>query len=116
MRPTFHVLSLSNRYDLWYHGGGAYEKSSFGYVGRPSFNNSGIANVVDTSADWQLTSKTTMTFYFAHAAGKVVVHSIYPQGPAANFGYSSYSGGFRGDALNVVMECRLRESIFRSVG
>lgn len=87
LRPAFRAVRLSNRRDLWYQGGGAYEKSSFGYAGRPSFYNTGLANVVDASADWQINPKTTLGFYFAHAAGKGVVRSIYPQGPAADFGY-----------------------------
>lgn len=87
LRPAFHTVSLSNRHDLWYQGGGAYEKTSFGYAGRSSLNNSGLANLVDASADWQVDPKTTLGFYFAHAAGKGVVQSIYPLGASANYGY-----------------------------
>jgi len=82
-----HSLRLAERADLWYLGGGAFQPWSFGYVGRPSGGNRGLATVLDVSADYAVNSHVTLSGYVAHAAGKSVVASIYPDGRNARFGY-----------------------------
>jgi hypothetical protein len=87
VRTDLHNLNLSSANDLWYSGGGAYEKSSFGYSGRTSKGSSGLANLWDVSADYQFTKQLCMTAYFAVAAGQNVVRNIYPDGQTGRFGY-----------------------------
>ena len=67
--------------------GGAFQRGSFGYTGRPSNGEKRFANVFDLSADYQLNAQTTFTFYVAHASGKAVVRRIFPDGTRANLAY-----------------------------
>jgi len=87
VRSEAHVLNLTNAKDLWYVGGGAFQKQTFGYTGRPSGGQKKLANVVDLSVDYQLNSHTTMTIYAAHADGKAVVRNLFNDGSNANFVY-----------------------------
>src|SRR5262249_38504 len=86
-RSEAHALELTNAADFWYSGGGAFQKDTFGYTGRPSGGNKGFLSVFDTSAGYQFDAQTTFTFYVAHAPGKAIVKRIYPSGPDANFVY-----------------------------
>jgi hypothetical protein len=81
------VLNLTNAKDLWYVGGGAFQKQSFGYTGRPSGGQRKFANVVDLSVDYQIDSQTTLTLYAAHAEGKAIVSNLFPNGSNANLVY-----------------------------
>jgi hypothetical protein len=81
------VLNLTNARDLWYVGGGAFQRQSFGYTGRPSGGQKKFANVVDLSVDYQLNLQTTVTLYAAHAHGKAVIRNLFPDGRNANFVY-----------------------------
>lgn len=83
----FHALSLARREDLWVLGGGVFQPWSFGYIGRPSGNNSRLANLWDVNVDWKVNPRVTLTTYFGHAMGKSVVAAIYPKGPGARLGY-----------------------------
>jgi hypothetical protein len=87
LRSEAHSLDLANAADLWYSGGGAFQKQTFGYTGRPSGGQKGFASIFDLSADYQFDARTTFTFYVAHAAGRNVIRNIYPSGPNANFAY-----------------------------
>lgn len=81
-----HRLRLSNERDLWYAGGGAFDENVFGYTGRPSGGNGGLATVIDLSVDWRFTSVSTLTFYVGRAFGGDVVTSLF-DGDAAVFAY-----------------------------
>jgi hypothetical protein len=87
VRSEPHWLNLTNAQDLWYVGGGAFQKQSFGYTGRPSGGQRKFANIVDLSVDFQLNSQTTVTVYAAHAEGKAVVRNLFPDGHNANLAY-----------------------------
>jgi hypothetical protein len=87
LRSEAHSLDLTNSADLWYSGGGAFQKQTFGYTGRPSGAQKGFASICDLSADYQFDAQTTFTFYVAHAAGRGLIRNIYPNGPNANFAY-----------------------------
>ncbi|PYS49450.1 MAG: hypothetical protein DMG13_23415 [Acidobacteria bacterium] len=87
VRSEAHWLNLTSAKDLWYVGGGAFQKQSFGYTGRPSGGQRRFAVVLDLSADYQLDSQTTLTFYAAHAGGKGVVRNLFPDGRNANLVY-----------------------------
>lgn len=78
-RSEVHTLRLANASDLWYSGGGAFQPKTFGYTGRPSNGNRGMANVWDASVDYQFTRSFSSTFYYGHAWGKGVISSIYPK-------------------------------------
>jgi hypothetical protein len=79
LRSEVHTLRLANAADLWYSGGGAFQPKTFGYTGRPSNGNRGLANVWDISADYQITRSFSTTFYYGHAWGKGVISAIYPK-------------------------------------
>jgi len=78
LRSEVHTLRLASAADLWYLGGGAFQPHTFGYTGRPSNGRRSLANVWDISADYQFTLSFSATLYYAHACGKGVVTSIYP--------------------------------------
>ncbi len=69
IRSDAHFLRLSNRNDLWYTGGGAFQPSTFGFVGRPSNGSKSLANVYDVSADYQVNPHLALTGYYAGATG-----------------------------------------------
>ncbi len=87
IRGEAHSLNLASAEDLWYAGGGAFQKESFGYTGRPSGGRKHFAAVFDASVDYQVDSQTTLTFYVAAARGKDVVRNVFPEGPHAHFSY-----------------------------
>jgi hypothetical protein len=87
LRSDVHWLSLSDRNDLWYSGGGAYQPSTFGYVGRPSNGTTSLATLYDVSADLNVNSHVSVATYYARAQGQSVIDAIYPQGKNANFWY-----------------------------
>jgi hypothetical protein len=82
-RSELHALRLANAKDLWYSGGGAFQKSTFGYQGRPAPGNGlrGLANVWDLSTDYQFTRMFGATVYYGKAWGKSVMNNIYPRDP-----------------------------------
>lgn len=79
LRSEVHTLRLASASDLWYSGGGAFQPKTFGYTGRPSNANRGLANVWDLSADYQVTRSFSATLYYGHAWGKGVISAIYPK-------------------------------------
>jgi hypothetical protein len=83
----YHGLSLANRNDLWYVGGGVFQPWSFGYVGRSTNGARSLANLYDTSVDIKLNAQVSMNLYFGHAQGLAVINSIYPNGHAGNLGF-----------------------------
>lgn len=72
-----HLLSLTEDRDLWYAGGGVFEKSTFGFAGRPANRNDDLARVIDIGIDYALTPKTSVGLYGAHASGGDVVDAIF---------------------------------------
>jgi len=90
LRFDVHHLRLSSGKDLWYVGGGAFQKSTFGYVGRPRNNRKDLGWLYDFSADLTLSARTAMTFYLGGVRGGGVQSAIYPRGganPLARFFY-----------------------------
>jgi hypothetical protein len=87
LRSELHALRLANSADLWYLGGGAFQRKTFGYTGRPSNGNRSLANVWDISADYQISSVLSTTLYYGHAWGKSVIASIYPKDPNGQLVY-----------------------------
>ncbi len=87
LRSEVHTLRLASSSDLWYLGGGAFQPKTFGYTGRPSNGNRGLANVWDLSADCQITHSFSTTLYYGHAWGKSVIAAIYPKDANGQFAY-----------------------------
>jgi len=87
MRADAHYLRLSNAKDLWYVGGGAFQRQTFGYIGRPSNGNKTLGAMIDLSVDWNVTPQTSLTFYAAGVRGAGVAERIYPDGRNARFAY-----------------------------
>lgn len=87
IRSDVHSLRLANRNDLWYSGGGACQPWTFGYTGRTSNGQLGLATLYDVSADYNVNAHVAIGTYYGHAAGKLVMQSIYPLGKSANLGF-----------------------------
>lgn len=87
LRTDAHYLRLSSKRDLWFVGGGAFQKQTFGFVGRAVNNTKTLGTFVDVSADLTITPTTVMTFYLAGVRGGDVTESIYPAGKNLRFAY-----------------------------
>lgn len=94
IRSDAHFLRLSNKNDLWYTGGGAFQPATFGFVGRPSNGSQSLANVYDVSADYQVNPHLTLTGYYAGATGRAVIQKLYPNGGTGQFGYAELNWKF----------------------
>ncbi len=77
IRSDAHHLSLANKNDLWYTGGGAYQPWTFGFQGRPSNGKTGLANLYDASLDYSFNRAASVGFYCAYAQGGDVMKAIY---------------------------------------
>jgi hypothetical protein len=87
LRTDVHHLRLSNANDLWFLGGGAFQRQTFGFIGRPSNGQQTLGTLIDLSVDWTITPTTAMTFYLAGVRGGDVAASLYPAGRNARLGY-----------------------------
>ncbi|MBI3939914.1 MAG: alginate export family protein [Acidobacteria bacterium] len=87
IRSDIHSLWLANKNDLWYSGGGVFQPWTFGYAGRSSGGQSGLATLYDVSADFDVKAHFAVNGYFGHAASQWVGRFVYPKGGGANFGY-----------------------------
>jgi hypothetical protein len=84
----FHSLSLSSVNDLWYSGGGAYQPWTFGYTGRAVAGRRSLGNLYDTSVEYRVGKKITLTAYLGYTQGLAAIEHIYPQGKDGQFGYA----------------------------
>ena len=82
-----HAMRLSNRNDLWYSGGGAFQPWTFGYTGRATSGARSLANLYDTSVEYRYRPSVTFTAYYGFAQGLAVTKAIYPKGKNGAFGY-----------------------------
>jgi hypothetical protein len=80
LKTEIHRLWLSSSSDLWYVGGGAFQRGTFGYVGRPSKGSRDLGTLLDLSADVQVNQKLSVNAYFGRIFGGRIVNSIYPLG------------------------------------
>ena len=87
VRADVHHLRLSNTNDLWFLGGGAFQRQTFGFIGRPGNGKQLLGTLGDVSLDWTITPMTAMTFYLAGVRGGEVPAGIYPSGRNARFTY-----------------------------
>lgn len=86
----FHSLRLSNRNDLWYSGGGAFQPWTFGYTGRSTSGRRSLGNLYDTNVEYRATRKITVTAYLGYTQGLAAMESIYPKGKDGEFGYLEF--------------------------
>lgn len=91
LRADTHRLRLTEGADLWYSGGGAFQRQTFGYTGRPGNGQSDLANLFDLSAEYALNPRTTLYAYIAAARGGRVIERIYPRGANATLGYIEFT-------------------------
>ncbi|MGA2434126.1 MAG: alginate export family protein, partial [Bryobacteraceae bacterium] len=87
LRTDAHWLALANRNDLWYTGSGAFQPWTFGFTGRPSGGQSGLATLYDTSADYNVNAHVSAGLYYGYAVGKSVAAALYPNGKNASLGF-----------------------------
>ncbi|MBI3759995.1 MAG: alginate export family protein, partial [Deltaproteobacteria bacterium] len=87
LRTDVHHLRLSNAQDSWYAGGGAFQKQTFGYTGRPSNGQKALGMLIDLSVDYNLAARTALTFYLAGVRGDKVIERVYPNGRGARLAY-----------------------------
>ena len=66
----YHGLSLTQRNDLWYLGGGVFQPWSFGYIGRATGGAKSLANLYDASVDVKLNSAVSLNLYYGRAQGQ----------------------------------------------
>ncbi|HLK66640.1 MAG TPA: alginate export family protein [Bryobacteraceae bacterium] len=90
----FHALRLTNANDLWYSGGGAFQPWTFGYTGRATSGRRSLGNLYDTSVDYRVTRKLTLTGYLGYTQGLAVMEQIYPNGKDGRFGYLEFNQRF----------------------
>ena len=87
VRAEVHRLSLTTANDLWYAGGGAFNETVFGYQGRPSSGNSGLATLADLGADRAFGPLFNLGAYLGMVRGGDVVKSLHAAGPNGRFLY-----------------------------
>ena len=87
IRLDAHRLNLSEKNDLAYFGGGAFQDgggttNGFGFGGRPSNGNKSLANLFDVSVDYTINPMTSVGLYYGYAQGRGVFDAIYGQSNA----------------------------------
>jgi hypothetical protein len=87
VRSELHALSLADRADLWYGGGGPGQSDAFGYAGRPSQGSDSLATLWDLSVDTTLIPHLGVNFYYGLAAGGDVIERTYPNKATGHFGF-----------------------------
>ena len=87
LSSEFHSLSLRNRNDLWYAGGGVFQPWTFGYQGRATSGAKSLANLYDVGTDIKINPVTSLNLYYGRAQGLAAIAAIYPKGQSGNLGY-----------------------------
>jgi hypothetical protein len=86
MRTDWHWLTLSERNDRWYSGGGASNSDVFGFAGTPANGHRELAHLVDLSLAVDVTRQVTVAGYYGHAFGGGVVAGTF-DGRDADYGF-----------------------------
>ena len=86
LRSEIHKVKLHAVNDLWYMGSGAFQNTSFGYIGLPDNGHRGLGNYVDFSADYQVSSRWSFRGYVGALSGKGAMTN-QPQGRKGGFAY-----------------------------
>jgi len=83
----YHSLRLTDGNDFWYSGGGVFQPWTFGYSGRSTSGRRSLGNLYDTSLEYRMNRKLTITAYYGYMQGLAAMKQIYPQGKNGEFGY-----------------------------
>ena len=94
IRSDVHGLWLSNKNDLWYTGGGAFQPWTFGFNGRPSNGATSLATLYDISGDYKWKHGVSFGLYFGYAVGGEVIKKIYPVNSNGALGYTELNYRF----------------------
>ncbi|MGC2738692.1 MAG: alginate export family protein [Candidatus Acidiferrales bacterium] len=94
IRSDVHGLWLSNKNDLWYTGGGAFQPWTFGFSGRPSNGGTSLATLYDISGDYKWKHGVSVGLYFGYAVGGDVIKKIYPVNANGALGYTELNYRF----------------------
>ncbi len=94
LRSEAHSLKLAESSDLFYSGGGAFQDTGFGIAGRPSGANSKLANLLDISADYTFSPKSSIGLYFGYAAGGDVIKTSFAGKTNATLGFIEFTRKF----------------------
>lgn len=86
LRSEVHKVKLHAVNDLWYLGSGAFQNTSFGYIGLPDKGHRGLGNYVDFSADYKVSSRWSVHAYIGALSGKGAM-TDQPQGRKGGFTY-----------------------------
>lgn len=86
-RTDIHLLRVADGHDLWYQGGGAFQATTFGYVGLPVDGHQSLATLYDASADVAVTSRVAVSGYFGYVLGGQASAVSYPMRNRAALGY-----------------------------
>ena len=87
VRIDIHSLRLANGNDLWYQGGGAFQSTTFGYIGQPANGRRGLATLYDASADIAVSPRVAVTGYYGYGAGGPATAASYPTNNSAVLAY-----------------------------
>jgi len=94
LRADWHRIELNEGSDLWYAGGGAFNKTAFGYVARPGFGKNGLMDVLDLSVSYKFSQRYSGTLYLSSASGDELIDVIYPEGNDASYIYLELEAKF----------------------
>ena len=86
-RTGFNVLRLTDAHDLWYAGGGAFDRTGFGYAGRPSLGERSLGRIADGALEWKPNRWVAMEGYLGINWGNHVARHIYGTDGHGQFGY-----------------------------
>ena len=86
LRSEIHKVKLHTVNDLWYLGSGAFQNTSFGYLGLRDHGHRGLGNYVDLSASYKLNSRLSLRGYVGALSGKGAI-TDQPQGRKGGFAY-----------------------------
>ncbi len=94
LRSDIHGLWLSNKNDLWYTGGGAFQPTTFGFSGRPSGGDRYLATLYDISGDYKWKYGLSLGLYFGYAVGGGVIKNIYTVNSNGALGFTEVNYRF----------------------
>lgn len=81
----YHWLSLTERRDLWYYGGGATNRRTFGFAASPANGSAPLAHLADVSVTFGPWKGLELTTYYGHAFGRSVVENLFASSHADYF-------------------------------
>jgi hypothetical protein len=90
LRGDVHALSLADRHDLWYAGGGAFQPETFGFSGRPANGHTGLATLYDISGDITIDPHVALNLYYGYAHSDAVVHAIFPASAGGSLAFAEW--------------------------